>query len=126
MRFWHGLRNLSSLTLISLAFPEDSAELAAMLASGCGAQLTQLVLGDNMTLSFIRDVAVQAVPSHCKSLKLLDVSGCMELTDAGGWVGLLLSSAYTHISACCVHNQVVSACVLHIGQNSIQQTDGHW
>lgn len=84
---WHSLQQLHSLGLIGLAFTAaDTSHLTAFLAAGSAATLTSLVLGDQQGLSFLSDNALEGLGSllgpSCR-LKVLDLSGCIELTDAG-------------------------------------------
>ncbi|KIY98511.1 hypothetical protein MNEG_9454 [Monoraphidium neglectum] len=82
---WTALR-LTSMELVGLSCgPPDAGALAAMLGAGCGATLQRLVLGDARTLSFVPDLAVAAALRACSpsALRHLDLSGCLEVTDAG-------------------------------------------
>lgn len=91
---WHSLQQLRSLSLIGLSFTAaDAPALPAFLAAasagaGAAGTLTSLLLGDQQGLSFLSDSALQGLggllggPSGCR-LQVLDLSGCIELTDAG-------------------------------------------
>jgi hypothetical protein len=84
---WHPLQQLQSLALIGLAFTAaDAPALAAFLAAGSAATLTSLILGDQQGLSFLSDDALQGLGGlmqRSSRLQHLDLSGCIELTDAG-------------------------------------------
>ncbi|GBF95996.1 hypothetical protein Rsub_08811 [Raphidocelis subcapitata] len=99
---WHALR-LESLTLVGLtATPADVSALADLLAAGCGEGLTRLVLGDACSLSFVPDAAIGAALCACspRALRRLDLSGSLELTDAG----LAPVSALTGLTELVLHN----------------------
>jgi hypothetical protein len=85
---WHPLRQLRSLALIGLAFTAaDASALAAFLAAGSAVTVTSLILGDQQGLSFLSDAALEGLGELMRPggrLQLLDLSGCIELTDAGG------------------------------------------
>lgn len=103
MSCWHTLQQLQSLALIRLAFTAaDAPALAAFLAAGSAATLTSLILGDHQGLSFLSDEALQdlgelMLPSSSR-LQHLDLSGCIELTDAGNKTGTANQSAS---ESCC-------------------------
>jgi hypothetical protein len=72
---WHPLRQLRSLALIGLAFTAADASALA------------LIMGDQQGLSFLSDAALEGLGELMRPggrLQLLDLSGCIELTDAGG------------------------------------------
>lgn len=91
---WHSLQQLQSLALIGLSFKAaDAPHLTAFLAAGSAATLTSLILGDQQGLSFLSDAALQGLGdllSPSCNLRVLDLSGCIELTDAGGCREVLL------------------------------------
>lgn len=91
---WHPLQQLHTLALIGLAFTAaDAPALSAFLAAGSAVTLNSLTLGDQQGLSFLNDAALQGLgDSMARGARLqnLDLSGCIELTDAGRCLLLLL------------------------------------
>ncbi|WIA29665.1 hypothetical protein OEZ86_012149 [Tetradesmus obliquus] len=84
---WHSLRRLERLTLIGLSFTAaDAHHLTAFLQAGAASSLTSLVLGDQQGLNFLSDAALEGLGrllGPAGKLQVLDLSGCIELTDAG-------------------------------------------
>lgn len=84
---WHSLTRLQQLTLVGLAFSAaDTHHLHSFLAVGAAASLTSLVLGDQQGLNFLGDRALEGLGQLLgpqRKLKVLDLSGCIELTDQG-------------------------------------------
>lgn len=84
---WHSLRRLERLTLIGLSFTAAYAHhLTAFLQAGAASSLTSLVLGDQQGLNFLSDAALEGLGrllGPAGKLQVLDLSGCIELTDAG-------------------------------------------
>jgi hypothetical protein len=102
---WHSLQQLQHLALIGLSVTaQDAPALTAFLAAGSAVTLTSLILGDQQGLSFLSDAALDGLgallssssscgsSSSSRGLLVLDLSGCIEITDAGErarrWVGV--------------------------------------
>lgn len=85
--YWHGLTQLRSLSLINVCYvATDATCLYNFLAAGAAANLTSLVLGNSQGLSFLSDNVLQGLGQLLgphKALKVLDLSGCIDVTDAG-------------------------------------------
>ena len=106
---WHSLQQLQHLALIGLSVTaQDAPALTAFLAAGAAVTLTSLILGDQQGLSFLSDAALDGLgallsssgscggsrggssssscgssSSSSRGLRVLDLSGCIEITDAG-------------------------------------------
>eukprot|EP00882_Tetradesmus_deserticola_P027382 GHRQ01030288.1.p1 GENE.GHRQ01030288.1~~GHRQ01030288.1.p1 ORF type:complete len:130 (-),score=53.52 GHRQ01030288.1:611-1000(-) len=84
---WHSLRCLERLTLIGLTFTAaDVHHIVDFLTAGACSGLTSLVLGDRQGLNFLSDRALEGLGrllGPAGKLRVLDLSGCIELTDAG-------------------------------------------
>jgi hypothetical protein len=99
---------LERLTLIGLAFAAaDAHHLTAFLQAGPCSSLTSLVLGDQQGLNFLSDKALEGLGrllNPAGKLRVLDLSGCIELTDAGG-----IPASEQSIS--CAQQQVIDVCM---------------
>lgn len=91
---WHNIKKLKTLTLIGLsANPTDMNHLKPFLAAGAAQHLTALVLGDHQGLSFLSDGALEGLGNllgPVGKIRVLDLSGCIELTNAGEYVRIQL------------------------------------
>lgn len=110
---WHPLQQLHTLALIGLAFTAaDAPALSAFLAAGSAVTLTSLILGDQQGLSFLSDAALQGLGDSmalgAPRLQNLDLSGCIELTDAGRRL-LLLWATLCSLGGVSVSNSKMSS-----------------
>ena len=84
---WSGLGQLESLTKLrslncsGIKHTEDGGD-DAPLQKLLG-QLHSLTMGDACTLSWVDDNLMSIVGTHATSLKDLDCSGCIDMSDAG-------------------------------------------